>query len=181
MKLMNKEDTLFVVIDFQEKLMPVMHNREILEDKVCRLASGMKKLDIPNIVTQQYTKGIGETIPSIAEAIGTFTPVDKTSFSCMGNEEFVARLEAASRDEIVICGIEAHICLQQTVIELLAKGYRVYVPVDCTSSRSEHDRIWALDRMSNAGAITTTYESILYELVGDARDENFKAISKIVK
>lgn len=181
MKLINREDTLFVVIDFQEKLMPVMHGKEILENKVCRLAEGMKKLGIPNIVTQQYTKGIGETIPPIAEAVGRFTPIDKTSFSCMGNEEFVAKLEEADRDTIVICGIEAHICLQQTVLELLAKGYKVYVPSDCTSSRSEHDKLWSLDRMSGAGAVVTTYEAILYELLRSAEAEEFKAISKIVK
>lgn len=181
MKLMNRNDALFVVIDFQEKLMPVMNDKANLEDKVVRLAGGMKKLGIPHIVTQQYTKGIGETIPSIAEAIGKFTPIDKTSFSCMGNEEFVAQLEAEDRDTIVICGIEAHICLQQTVIELLAKGYKVYVPADCTSSRSEHDKLWALARMGEAGAVITTYEAVLYELVGDAKAEEFKAISKIVK
>ena len=181
MKLMNKEDALFVVIDFQEKLIPVMHDKANLEDKVCRLASGMKKLGIPNIVTQQYTKGIGETIPSIAEAIGKFTPIDKTTFSCLGNDEFVDRLEAAGKHDIVICGIEAHICLQQTVIELLAKGYRVYVPADCASSRSENDKLWSLARMGEAGAVITTYEAILYELVGDAKAEEFKAISKIVK
>ena len=181
MKLIDREDTLFVVIDFQEKLMPVMHEREILEDRVCRLANGMKKLGIPHIVTQQYTKGIGETIPSIAEAIGKFTPIDKTSFSCMGNEEFVSKLEEADKGTVVACGIESHICLQQTVIQLLAKGYRVYVPVDCVSSRSESDKAWSLERMKEAGAITTTYEAILYELLRDAKAEEFKAISKIVK
>lgn len=178
---LNKDDTIFVVIDFQEKLMPVMHDREVLEDRVCRLASGMKKLGIPHIVTQQYTKGIGQTIPSVAEAVGKFTPIDKTTFSCMANEEFRTQLEAAGRQTAVVCGIEAHICLQQTVLHLLAKGYRVYVPVDCASSRSEEDRKWSFDRMGKAGAVMTTYEAILYELLGDAKTEEFKAISKIVK
>ena len=85
MALINREDTVFIAIDYQEKLMPVMSNKEDLEDKVCRLAEGMKALGIPHIVTQQYTKGIGQTIPSVAEAIGEFTPIDKTSFSCMMN------------------------------------------------------------------------------------------------
>ena len=181
MKLMDRNETLFLAIDFQERLLPAMHEHQVLEDKICRLAKGMKKLGIPHIVTQQYTKGIGETVPSVAEAIGKFTHAEKTSFSCFGSEEFVKQFEAADKDTIVACGIEAHICLQQTVIELLAKGYRVYVPADCTSSRSQEDKERSLARMMNAGAIVTTYEAILYELVRDAKAEDFKAISKIVK
>lgn len=181
MRLIEKEDILFVVIDFQEKLMPAMSEKEILEDKVCRLAEGMKKLGIPNLVTQQYTKGIGETIPPVAEAIGKFTPIEKTSFSCMKNEEFRKALEESGKRTIVVCGIEAHICLLQTVLQLLAKEYRVYVPCDCTSSRNPEDKAWAMTRLAGAGAIMTTYEAVLYELLGDAKAEEFKAISKIVK
>ena len=179
--MINREDTLFVVIDFQEKLMPVMHNKELLEDKVCRLAEGMKVLGIPHIVTQQYTRGIGETIPSVAEAIGEFEPIDKTSFSCMGNEEFARQLAAAGKKNIVICGIEAHICVLQTVEDLLKEGYKVYVAVDAMSSRVANDYLWAAERMETDGAIVTTYEAILYEVLGDAKADGFKAISKIVK
>ena len=181
MALINREDTVFIAIDYQEKLMPVMSNKEDLEDKVCRLAEGMKALGIPHIVTQQYTKGIGQTIPSVAEAIGEFAPIDKTSFSCMNNEEFRAQLEKTGRKTAVVCGIEAHICLQQTVLQLLDEGYTVYVPVHCVSSRSQRDMMWSLDRIGSAGAITTTYEAVLYELLRDAKAPEFKAISKIVK
>ena len=179
--MINRDKTLFVVIDFQEKLMPVMHNKEVLEDKVCRLAEGMKVLGIPHIVTQQYTRGIGETIPSIAEAIGEFEPIDKTSFSCMRNEEFARQLREAGKRDIVVCGIEAHICVLQTVLELLDAGYNVYVAVDGMSSRAANDYLWAAERMETAGAIVTTYEAILYELLGDAKSEGFKEVSKIVK
>ena len=181
MSLMNREDTVFIAIDYQEKLMPAMSNKEDLENKVCRLAEGLKVLGIPHIVTQQYTKGIGETIPSIAEAIGEFTPIDKTSFSCMNNEEFCRQLKETGRKTAVICGIEAHICLQQTVLQLLDEGYTVYVPVDCVSSRSERDAMWSTERMAKAGAIMTTYEAVLYELLRDSKAPEFKAISKIVK
>ncbi len=181
MSLINREDTVFIAIDYQEKLMPVMYEKEELENKVCRLAEGLKVLGIPHVVTQQYTKGIGETIPSVAEAIGVFTPIDKTSFSCMGNEEFVRQLEETGKKTAVICGIEAHICLQQTVLQLLDEGYKVYVPVDCVSSRSETDKLWSISRMGEAGAVMTTYEAVLYELVRGAKAPEFKAISKIVK
>ena len=181
MTLINREDTVFIAIDYQEKLMPVMSGREELEDKVCRLAEGMKALGIPHIVTQQYTRGIGETIPSVAEALGEFEPIDKTSFSCMNNEEFCRQLKEIGRKTAVVCGIEAHICLQQTVLQLLDEGYTVYVPADCISSRSEMDRKWSGERMAQAGAIMTTYEAILYELLRDAKAPEFKAVSKIVK
>ncbi|MBQ9060905.1 MAG: hydrolase [Firmicutes bacterium] len=181
MALINREDTLFIAIDYQEKLMPVMSNKEDLEDKVCRLAEGLKVMGIPHIVTQQYTKGIGETIPSVAEAIGEFEPIDKTSFSCMNNEEFVRQLKAIGRKTAIVCGIEAHICLQQTVLQLLDEGYTVYVPIDCISSRSQRDCMWSTERMGRAGAIMTTYEAILYELLGGSKAPEFKAISKIVK
>ena len=178
---LNREDTLAVFIDFQEKLMPAMHNKEVLQDKVVRLAKGLGVLDIPHIVTQQYTKGIGETIPEVAEAIGEFEPIDKTTFSCMSHVDFINQLEIAAKRNIVVCGIEAHICVQQTVEQLLEEGYNVYVPVDCISSRSQNDFLWAAERMEKAGAVMTTYESILYELLKDSKAEGFRDISRIVK
>ena len=178
---LNREDSLAVFIDFQEKLMPAMYNKEVLQDKVVRLAKGLKVLGIPHIVTQQYTKGIGETIPEVAEAIGEFEPIDKTTFSCMSHVDFINQLEIAARKNIIVCGIESHICVQQTVEQLLEEGYNVYVPVDCISSRSQNDFLWAAERMEKAGAVMTTYESILYEFLKDSKAEGFREISKIVK
>jgi hypothetical protein len=90
---LNREDTIAVFIDYQEKLMPAMHHREEMEDKVCRLAEGLKVLGIPHVVTQQYTRGIGETVLSVAAAIGDFEPIDKTTFSCMSHLDFVNQLD----------------------------------------------------------------------------------------
>ena len=181
MSFINREDTIAVFIDFQEKLMPAMSNKEILDHKTMRLAAGLQVLGVPRIVTQQYTKGLGETVPQIAEAIGDFEPIEKTTFSCMNHVDFVNQLELAERSNIILCGIEAHICVQQTVLQLLDEGYNVYVPVDCTSSRSQTDYLWATERMEKAGAVMTTYESLLYELLRDSKAEGFRDISKIVK
>ncbi len=181
MSLLTRENTAFVVIDFQERLMPAMSGKDLLEEVTVRLVKGMKVLDIPAVVTQQYTKGIGETIPSIAEALGEFEHVEKTTFSCMANEEFRTRIEALGKKNIVVCGIEAHICVQQTVLELMEAGYNVYLAVDCISSRSEEDKLWSITRMGEAGAVITTYEAILYELLRDSKADGFKAISAIVK
>ncbi|MDD6310817.1 MAG: hydrolase [Firmicutes bacterium] len=179
--MMKREDTLAVYIDFQEKLMPAMSGKEVLQDKVIRLADGLKAMNIPNIVSQQYTKGLGETIEPIAEAIGELKVVEKTCFGCMGNVDFVNQLELAGRKNIIVCGIESHICVQQTVLQLLEEGYNVFVPVDCISSRSQTDLLWAVERMERAGAVMTTYESVLYELLVDSKAPEFKTISAIVK
>jgi len=181
MRLIDRNNTALVAIDFQEKLMPAMSNREALEDKVSRLISGMRAMDIPAVVTQQYTKGLGETVAPIAEALGEFSHVEKTTFSCMTNEEFAGRIKELNRKNIVVCGIEAHICVQQTVLQLMEAGYNVYLIVDCISSRSEEDKLWSITRMGEAGAVITTYESILYELLKDSKDPAFKAVSAVVK
>ena len=181
MSLLTREDTAFVAIDFQEKLMPAMSGMEELEDKVVRLIKGMKALGIPTIVTQQYTKGLGETIPSIADALGDFEHVEKNTFGCMANEEFASKIKELGKKDIVVCGIEAHICVQQTVLQLMEEGYNVYLPADCVSSRSENDKLWSITRMGEAGAVITTYEAVLYEILRDSKAEGFKEISAIVK
>lgn len=181
MSLLTREDTAFVAIDFQEKLMPAMSGMEELEDKSVRLIKGMKALGIPTIVTQQYTKGLGETIPSIADALGDFEHVEKNTFGCMANEEFASKIKELGKKDIVVCGIEAHICVQQTVLQLMEEGYNVYLPADCVSSRSENDKLWSITRMGEAGAVITTYEAVLYEILRDSKAEGFKEISAIVK
>lgn len=181
MSLISRDDTAFVAIDFQEKLMPAMSGAELLEELTVRLVRGMKVLGIPAVVTQQYTKGLGATIPSIAEALGDFQHVEKNTFSCMANETFVSKIKTLGKKNIVVCGIEAHICVQQTVLELMDAGYNVYLIVDCISSRSEEDKLWSITRMGEAGAVITTYEAVLYELLRDSKAEGFKEISAIVK
>lgn len=181
MSLLTRDNTAFVAIDFQEKLMPAMSGVELLEEVTVRLMKGMKVLGVPAVVTQQYTKGLGATIPSMAEALGDFEHVEKNTFSCMANDEFVTRIKELGRKNIVVCGIEAHICVQQTVLELLEADYNVYLVVDCISSRSEEDKLWSITRMGEAGAVITTYESVLYEILRDSKAEGFKEISAIVK
>ena len=181
MSMIVRENAAYVAIDFQEKLMPVMSGTQKLEEKTIKLIRGLEALGIPGIVTQQYTKGIGETVPAIAEALGDFEHVEKNTFSCMATEEFVSRLEALGKKDIIVLGIEAHICVQQTVLQLLEAGYNVYLAADCISSRSEDDKLWAISRMGEAGAAITTYEAILYEILRGSKSEGFKAVSAIVK
>lgn len=181
MSMIQRDDAVLVAVDFQTKLMPAMADPQTLEETVVRLAKGAKALKIPVIVTQQYTKGLGPTTAPIAEALGDFEPVEKLTFSAMGEPAFLRALEASGRKSVILIGIEAHICVQQTALELMEKGYSVYVIQDCIASRKESDYLCSQKRMAAAGAVITTYEAVLYELLRGAKAEGFKAVSAIVK
>lgn len=176
-----KEDAVLVVIDLQEKLMPAIEDTSQLEATIVKLISGTKVLGIPTLVTQQYTKGLGETVNSIAGALGEYQPIDKFTFSSLQTEAFAEALKATGKKTVIICGVEAHICVQQTSLELLEAGYDVFVVADCVGSRQGSNCQIALNRMAQAGAVITTYESVLYELLRSAKAEGFKQISNIVK
>jgi nicotinamidase-related amidase len=181
MSLMNINDSILVVIDCQTKLMPAIKDTDELEKTVVKLAKGIKALDVPVVVTQQYTKGLGPTTDDICEALGEFEPIEKVTFSAMGTEEFVEAMKAAGRKNVIMTGTETHICVQQTTLELLEAGYNVYLVQDCVGSRKDNDKNIACQRMAAAGAVVTTYEAVLYELLKGAKAEGFKAVSAIVK
>ena len=179
--MLTAENTLLLAIDFQERLMPVMSRREEIAQKTASLVEGCQILDVPILVTQQYTKGLGDTIPEIKEALGEYRPIEKKTFSCCKTGEFNDKLASIGRKNIIIAGIEAHICVQQTALDLLEKGYCVYIIADCISSRAETDLFYAEKRMEKAGAILTTMESVLFEMLGSADHPMRKEISNIVK
>ncbi len=177
----NKEDTVLVLIDFQERLMPAMVNQDKVIESTSKLVEGAKEFGLPMIVTQQYTKGMGATVPGLAAVIGDFEPVEKKEFSCCLNEDFTKRLENTGCRTVVVAGCETHVCVQQTVLDLVEAGYDVIVAGDCVSSRKRYTRDTALALMDSAGAVISAYESILFDLLLTAGDPHFKAISKIVK
>jgi nicotinamidase-related amidase len=184
-KRLKKDDAILVVIDFQEKLMPAMAGREEVEDKAARLIRGCRELGVPVVVTQQYTRGLGQTVPAVAEALGEFEPIEKVTFSCCSASEFNDALEELGgeqgRNSIIIIGCETHICVEQTALDLMGIGYNVFLVADGVQSRScEHKEI-SLRRMEAAGAVVTNYESVLYEMLMSAKAPQFKAISAIVK
>ena len=176
-----KEETVAVIIDVQEKLYPLISNNEKMTMNITRLIKGLKVLEIPMLITQQYTKGIGETITPIKEAIGEFSHIEKLSFSCCGDPIFLDALKKLGRKNVIITGIESHVCVLQTALDLIDMGYQPVLIEDCVSSRNLNDKKYALKRMKSAGAILSTYESILFELTVVSGTEQFKAISRIVK
>jgi nicotinamidase-related amidase len=176
-----KEDVIAVVVDIQERLFPHIHEHQQLSENLVKLIKGLKILNVPMIVTQQYTRGLGQTIPPVAEALGEFEPLEKLTFSCYGDPDFVNVLNDSGKNHIILAGIETHVCVLQTAMDLLDIGYEVIIIEDCVSSRRLNDKQVALKRMRDDGVIITTCESILFELLKVAGTEEFKAISQLVK
>lgn len=176
------EDTLALVVDFQERLMPVIKDNNELLHNTEILIKGLKALKIPMIVTQQYTKGIGMTVPEIREAVGEdFSYYDKLTFSCADDETIMESIKKTGKKNIIICGIEAHICVMQTLVDLIGMGYQVIFVENCIGSRKESDYQAAIRRAVSEGAVMTTYEGILFELTRVSKTDVFKEISKLIK
>lgn len=170
-------ETAALVIDYQSKLVPVMYQKEKLLYNTDILLRGLQVLEIPMYLTQQYTKGLGMTIDAVTEAAGTAEYIEKITF---GAYECVKE-KIWDKKYIIVCGIETHICVLQTVIDLKAAGYIPVIVEDCVTSRKENDRRIALERMRDEGAIVTTYESLLFELLKVAGTQKSKQIQRLVK
>lgn len=166
-----------LVIDYQEKLVPVIWEKQQLIQNSGVLLEGLKVLGIPMYITQQYTKGLGTTVSEITKAAGTESYIEKISFSAYENVKHLLE----GKKYIIICGVESHICVLQTVIDLCAAGYVPVVVTDCVSSRKENDKKIALKRMQDEGAVVTTYESVLFELLREAGTEKSKKIQRLIK
>ncbi|MBE0431669.1 MAG: hydrolase [Dehalococcoidia bacterium] len=175
------DDTVMIVIDVQEKLTRVMHQREELIDNLQKLIKGMLVLGIPIIVTEQYPQGLGATVREVSQLLVNVDPVPKLSFSCCGDESFVSRLQALGPRQVLVSGIESHVCVHQSVSDLIGSGYEVQVVTDAVSSRTPENRMTGFNLMSGNGAALTSTETVLFELLKIAKGPEFKAISKIVK
>jgi len=178
--LIQPETTALMVVDVQEKLMPAIHQAADCMEMIRRMIEAAKVLEVPMLLTEQYPAGIGPTCPQILEAVGDIKPVEKVRFSAC-TEALIERLREMARPFIIVVGVETHVCVQQTVLDLLRLGYTPYVCADAVGSRRPIDRGTALERMRRAGAVVTTTESVTFELLGQAATDTFKKILKIVK
>jgi len=179
--LLSKEKTILILIDIQEKLLKAMWKKEDLILNVGKLIRAFKIMDIPILVTEQYPKGMGKTDHRIHELLKEIKPTEKLCFSCMGKDEFKKTLESYGKEQVVLSGIESHVCVLQTALELVDQNYFVYVPYDGTSSRKESDYRNALDRMQKEGAVIGSVESAIFELLKAADSPAFKQILDIIK
>jgi nicotinamidase-related amidase len=176
-----RENSIGLVIDIQERLVPVMEESELLIKNCSKLIHGLQILGLNLLVTQQYTKGLGETIDEIKSVINNFQFIEKQDFSCQDESVFAKKLAGSGALNVIICGIEAHVCVLQTAIDLKAAGNVPIVVMDCVSSRSFDHVDLAAERFRYEGILMTSAESILFELTRSAGAAEFKAISKLVK
>lgn len=177
-----KDDSIAVIIDIQEKLFPYIYEKESLLLNCTKLITGLNSLEVPLLITEQYTKGLGSTIKEIKELIPeNYFPLEKVDFSCCGSSEFMEKLKTSGKRNVILLGIETHVCVLQTVLDLLENGFNPVIIEDCVSSRKIGDKKIAIKRMRNEGGVISSYESILLELCRAAGTDKFKAISKIIR
>lgn len=177
----NASTSLGLIVDVQERLFPVMHEPDILKRKLVTLIEGFKLLDVPFYVSEQYPRGLGTTVDDVAAASAGIVPLEKMEFSCMANAAIRSKLLEDDERTIIVAGIEAHVCVQQTVLDVMREGLRVYVCADAVSSRNPVDARCALEHMRQYGAAVGTVESLLFELCHVSGTDTFRSLSKLVK
>ena len=178
-ELMWPSSTALLCVDIQEKLIGAIAGHERLVWNARRLIDGAKLLGVKVVGTEQYPRGLGPTVAPLAELLGPLP--EKLTFSCSGCPEIFEQLRAKEISNILVCGIEAHVCVQQTVLDLLSDGWRVFVAVDAVGSRFETDYRVAMRRMESAGATLTTVEAALFEWCEKAGTSEFKQISQLAR
>lgn len=175
-----KDDTMAIVIDYQEKILAAMAEKEELLRKSEILLKGLKAMGIPMVLTTQYARGLGNNVERITGAMGMENAIDKGCFSVYASDEVKAALPKGKKN-VIICGIEAHICVLQTMIDMKEAGYQPVLVTDCVTSRSLADKEIALIRARQEGAILTTAEAVLYELMETSKAPEFKTVSALIK
>ena len=175
------ETTLAVCVDFQQRLMPAIHEADAVLRRAEILVKGLRTLGVPVLVTQQYTKGLGPTVEPVHTALGDYVPYEKLAFGAFDEADFRALVEAGGRENIVVFGTETHICVLQTALGLRQAGYQVMLAEDCCGSRRPADKESGLRRAMGEGIQVSCSETILFELTGVAGTDTFRAISRLVK
>ena len=179
--LASPEGSVLAVIDVQERLFRVVADQEKLVDRIGKLIALSRILNIPLVVTEQYPKGLGPTIEPLKALLQDVPVLEKLSFSCYGAERFDQRLQELGARTLIICGIEAHICVQQTTLDGLHRGYGVHVVSDAISSRDPENCQLGIEKMRQAGAVITAWEMVAYELMQRAGTERFKEALPLFK
>ena len=179
--MLESKTTILVIIDVQGKLAQIMHDRENLVKNLQILISGAKLLETPIIWMEQLPDKLGPTIPEIQELLPDIEPIVKDVFSCARNEEFNGRLQELHGHDIILAGIESHVCVYQTAMDLLGQDFTVHVAADAVSSRTDSNKQLGLERMLLEGVVQTSVEMVLFELQGVATGDRFRKLAKLVK
>ncbi len=180
---LTREGTALLVIDVQERLFSVMEagRRDAMVKNVKILVAAAHRLGLPLLVSEQYPKGLGHILPELKEGLVGVEPLEKVAFSCCRADGFSDRLRSAGTKGLIVTGIEAHICVLLTALDLLAAGYTVYVPADAVCSRTRENYDIALSQLRDAGAVITSTETLLYQLLGRSDTDDFRLLQRLIK
>jgi isochorismate hydrolase len=178
---LNKEDAVLLIVDIQDRLAVVMKEKDRVVRNCQHLIELAKMIDIPVVVTEQYPKGLGRTVPELQSVLREYRPVEKTSFDCCGEQSFFQELHVHGRKTAVLTGMETHICVLQTCVGLLKSGMNVHVVEDAVCSRTAENWRTGIEFMRDAGAVVTCTETALFQLLKVAGTEEFKKISQRIK
>jgi nicotinamidase-related amidase len=181
MQLLAKEKTGIIIIDVQEKLMAVMGQKQRVLDNVLRLMELSNIFGLPVLFTEQYPKWLGPTLPEIVETSPSYDPISKMHFNCCDVEGFNKKLNSLESENLIVVGVETHICVFQTCVSLLERGYQIHVPQDAVTSRTDENWQVGLKLMDKAGAVITSTEAILYQIMKKAGTTEFKKMLKVIK
>jgi nicotinamidase-related amidase len=179
--ILNKENAVLVIVDIQEKLAAVMDQKEKVTVNGLHLIEAAKLLNIPILVTEQYPKGLGPTIHEIKGALPYYEPFEKVTFDCCRGDGFLEKIAALRKTHIVLAGMETHVCVLQTCLGLLEKGYFIHLVSDAVCSRRKDDHLTGREMMRNSGAVITCTETVLFQLLEKAGTPEFKTIVKRIK
>jgi hypothetical protein len=175
------DNTILVIIDIQTRLAALMQEREEMIRNQRRMIRGAQILEIPILWNEQYPEGLGPTIPELKDLLTEMQPLAKRTFSCCGNEGFIEQLKSFKRKQVLLIGIESHVCVYQSAADLIEAGFEVQAVTDAISSRTEANRQIGFERMRDLGVTLTSTETALFELLRVAQGPQFKEISKLVK
>jgi nicotinamidase-related amidase len=179
--MISRTNAVLIIVDIQGNLAQAMYDKENLFTNNVKLIQGFKTLNLPIIFTEQIPQKLGKTLPVISQELDGIEPITKETFSCWDDRNFIKQLKALSRKHIVLTGIECHVCVYQTALDLISNGYNVHLVSDAVSSRTSENRQIGIDAIKSAGAHITSTEMVLFELLRTAADPKFKEIIKIVK
>ena len=175
------DKSVLVIVDVQTKLLNVMHDYPVLIENLKKLVRGVQTLGVPIILTEQYPVGLGGTADELRALLNGIQPIQKMAFSCCAEDNFLTELRRHNREQVIVCGIEAHICVYQTCRDLLDRKYEVHLVTDGIASRQPENKNLVVTKLQGAGVYLTSVEMALFEMLKDAHNEHFKAIAKIIK
>ncbi len=179
--MLSNENTIFVIIDIQDKLVKASNNGLQVVNSSSKVAKAAQILNIPTIITEQYPKGLGHTVETIKGIIPNITPIEKTAFSALEEIEFKEQVKKLNRKQILLCGIETHICVLQTALDLILNGYEVFILKDGVTSRNEYENNVGIDLLKQCGAKITCTEIVLFEWLRSSKHVHFKEIQALIK